>query len=285
VLNNKRVYKEREVMNKIEGVILDWAGTTVDFGCFAPVNVFLQVFKDKGIEVTINEAREPMGMQKREHIKTMLEMERINNVWKQKYGRNFEEKDIDALYSSFQPLLINSLSMFSEPLPDVVEAINVLRNSGVKIGSTTGYTDKMIEVVLENSRKNGYEPDFWITPDSTNSYGRPYPYMIYKNIEALKVSATWKTVKVGDTKADILEGLNAGVWSVGVVVGSSQMGLSYDEFNNLSERKRIEAIEYTQQAFKDVGADFIINTMKELPELIQKINGLMSKGKNKCKIM
>lgn len=266
-------------MNKVEGVIFDWAGTTVDFGCFAPVNVFLQVFKDKGIEVTMDEAREPMGMLKRDHIKTMLKMKRINNLWREKHGGDFDEKDVDALYSSFEQLLINSLSMFSKPLPDVVETVKVLRNSGIKIGSTTGYTDKMMDVVLENSRKNGYEPDFWITPDSTNSYGRPYPYMIYRNIEALKLSATWKVVKVGDTKADINEGLNAGVWSIGVVIGSSQMGLNNEEFECLSKSRKNEFIKSTERAFLEAGADFTIKTMKELPQLIQKINVLIEEGK------
>ncbi|MGH4051547.1 MAG: phosphonoacetaldehyde hydrolase [Clostridium sp.] len=267
-------------MNKIEGVIFDWAGTTVDFGCFAPVNVFLKIFKEKGIEVTLDEVREPMGMLKREHIKTMLKMKRINNLWREKYGKNFEEKDVDGLYSSFESLLISSLSIFSKPLPDVCKIIKLLRSNGIKIGSTTGYTDKMLQVVLENSRKNGYEPDFWITPDSTNSYGRPYPYMIYRNIEALKLSATWKVIKVGDTKSDIKEGVNAGVWSVGVIVGSSQMGLSYEEYESLSENERDEAIKKTNLAFLEAGADFTIKTMMELPELIVKINDLIIEGRN-----
>ena len=69
-------------MNKIEAVIFDWAGTTVDFGCFAPVNVFIEIFKEVGIEVTMEEARLPMGMLKWDHIKTMLQMERISNLWR-----------------------------------------------------------------------------------------------------------------------------------------------------------------------------------------------------------
>lgn len=121
-------------MNKVEGVIFDWAGTTVDFGCFAPVNVFLKVFKDKGIEVTMDEAREPMGMLKRDHIKAMLGMKRINNLWREKYGRNFDDGDIDALYLSFKPLLISSLSIFTKPLPHVFETVKVLRSNGIKIG-------------------------------------------------------------------------------------------------------------------------------------------------------
>ena len=29
--------------NKFEAVIFDWAGTTVDYGCFAPVQAFVEV--------------------------------------------------------------------------------------------------------------------------------------------------------------------------------------------------------------------------------------------------
>ena len=85
-------------------------------------------------------------------------------------------------------------------------------------------------------------------------------------------------MKVGDTTSDIKEGINAGVWSVGVAVGSSQMGLSYDEFNSLNENEKNEVIKKTEESFLKVGADFTIRTMSELPELIQKINDLISEG-------
>lgn len=266
-------------MNSIEGIIFDWAGTTVDFGCFAPVNVFLKIFKEAGIEVTMQEARIPMGMLKRDHIKAMLKMPRINNMWQEKYGRAFNEEDVNALYSKFEPLLLTSLKEYTEPLPEVLETVGILRKKGIKIGSTTGYTDSMMKIVVDGAREKGYKPDFWITPDSTKSYGRPYPYMIFRNIEALKISACSNVIKVGDTISDIREAINAGVWSVGVVVGSSQMGLSYDEFIELSEREKDIVIKKTEETFLKEGADFTIKTMKELPELIEKINALIAEGK------
>lgn len=61
-------------MKKWEAVIFDWAGTTVDYGCFAPVQAFVEVFRHFGIEPTMEEVREPMGMLKRDHIRAMLEM-------------------------------------------------------------------------------------------------------------------------------------------------------------------------------------------------------------------
>lgn len=266
-------------MNKVEGIILDWAGTTVDFGCFAPVNVFMDIFKNAGVEVTMEEAREPMGMLKIDHIRAMLSMPRIAGKWEEKYNRPFNEQDVENLYAEFEPALMSSLSEYTDPIPEVVETMELLRSQGLKIGSTTGYTQSMMDVVVPNALKKGYSPDFYITPDGTNSFGRPYPYMIYRNMEALKLSASWKVVKIGDTTSDIKEAINAGVWSVGVVIGSSEMGLSIDEFNALSKEEQEKVISKTEESFIQSGADFTIKSMSELPALIEKINHLISEGK------
>lgn len=266
-------------MNKVEGVIFDWAGTTVDFGCFAPVNVFIDIFKNAGIEVTMDEAREPMGMLKIDHIRAMLSMPRISTKWEEKYKRPFNEQDVENLYAEFETALMSSLIEYTDPIPEVVETVQILRNHGLKIGSTTGYTQTMMDVVVPNALKKGYGPDFYITPDGTNSFGRPYPYMIYRNMEALKLSASWKVVKVGDTTSDIKEAVNAGVWSVGVVVGSSEMGLSLDEFNALSKEEQEKIISKTEKSFLQNGADFTIKSMSELPPLIERIDQLISDGK------
>ncbi|HWR41065.1 MAG TPA: phosphonoacetaldehyde hydrolase [Patescibacteria group bacterium] len=266
-------------MNEVDGVIFDWAGTTVDFGCFAPVQAFLKVFADAGIAVTVEEARLPMGMLKRDHIRTMLAMPQISSQWTKKIGRPFAEEDVEALHERFEPLLLSSLENYTKLLPAVRETVHLLRQKGLKIGSTTGYTDSMMQIVAKGAKEQGYEPDFWVTPDSTASYGRPYPYMIFKNMEALRLKAPWTVVKVGDTVADVQEGVRACVWSVGVVAGSSQLGLSETEFEELPVPETIEKIKRAEQAFFSAGADFVITSMKELPELIECINGLLQEGK------
>ncbi|PJN89439.1 phosphonoacetaldehyde hydrolase [Bacillus sp. mrc49] len=266
-------------MNKVEGIILDWAGTAVDFGCFAPVNVFVDIFKNAGIDVTMAEARAPMGMLKIDHIRAMLAMPRISALWEEAYGRGFNEADVEKLYAEFEPALMVSLADYTDPIPGVIETVEVLRKRGLKIGSTTGYTDAMMEVVVSHALKKGYGPDFHVTPDATDSVGRPYPYMIYRNIEELRISASWKTVKIGDTASDMKEGVNAGVWSVGVIVGSSEMGLSLEEYTSLSEWDKENVISETAHSFMQNGADFTIKTMKELPELIDRINDLIADGK------
>ncbi len=145
-------------MNKIEGIIFDWAGTTVDFGCFAPVNVFIDIFKNAGIEVTLEEARAPMGMLKIDHIRVMLSMPRISTLWEEKFGRVFNEQDVENLYAEFEPALMDSLSEYTDPIPGVIETVQALKNQGLKIGSTTGYTKTMMDVVVPNALKKRVWP-------------------------------------------------------------------------------------------------------------------------------
>lgn len=255
-------------MTNIKCVIFDWAGTTVDFGCFAPVNVFIQIFKNAGIDVTNEEARLPMGMLKIDHIREMLNMERIRNEWKFKYKRDFTEEDVNNLYKEFEPALLKSLKDYTDIKPNVLETINTLRERGIKIGSTTGYTDKMMEIVVKEAKKKGYSPDFYITPDSTSSLGRPYPYMIFRNMEELKILSPKEIIKVGDTNSDILEGKNAGVTTVGITVGSSNMGLSKEEYDSLSDSKKREARERVREGFFNIGADHVIDDIREICNLI-----------------
>lgn len=266
-------------MLRIKGIVFDWAGTTVDFGCFAPVNAFLEVFNEAGIEVTIEEARHPMGMLKKDHIRSMLSMPRIFDLWRIKYGRAYCEQDVECLYNQFEPMLLASLNKYVNPIEGVTEIVGQLRSNGLKIGSTTGYTSKMMIIVTEGARELGYEPDFLVTPDDTGNSGRPYPFMLYRNMEAMKVMTPIEVVKVGDTISDIQEGVNAGAWSVGVAVGSSTMGLSKEEYHMLSKEQRHQYIKNAEQVYKEAGAHFVIETVSDLPQLIEKINGLLDEGK------
>lgn len=258
-------------MGKIEAVIFDWAGTTVDYGCFAPVQAFVEVFCHFGIEPTTEEVREPMGMLKRDHIKTMLQMERIHDLWVEKYKREADEADIDKMYGMFEEKLMGILDRFTEAKPYVLEAVAELRGMGIKIGSTTGYTDEMMKIVTEGAKEAGYEPDAWFSPNAVGDAGRPYPYMIFKNMEVLGISSTANVIKVGDTVSDIKEGKNAGVLSVGVIEGSSEMALSEEEYRSLSDQEREARIEKVRETFKNAGADYVIRNMGELTSLVKEI--------------
>ncbi|MGX8852387.1 phosphonoacetaldehyde hydrolase [Amedibacillus sp. YH-ame10] len=256
---------------KIKAVIFDWAGTTVDYGCFAPVRTFIEVFKEYGIDVTMDETRKPMGMLKWDHIKTMLAMPNIKAQWEKKYGRASQDSDIDGMHNKFTANLLKILDQYCELKPYAREAVETLRATGIRIGSTTGYTDEMMNIVLPKAKDNGYSPDYWITPNSVNNCGRPYPYMIFRNLEAMQIKDVRSVLKVGDTISDIEEAKAAGVLAVGILEGSSLMGLSEEEYKNLNVEEQEALIKKLTREYREAGADFILYNLKELPALVQSI--------------
>ena len=76
-----------------------------------------------------------------------------------KYGKEPGEEEAQALYKIFEEKLLSILHLYSDPKPGVVEVVNRLRRNGIRIGSTTGYNDKMMEIVVPAAKEKGYEPD------------------------------------------------------------------------------------------------------------------------------
>ncbi|MGL6064475.1 MAG: phosphonoacetaldehyde hydrolase [Fusobacteriaceae bacterium] len=264
-------------MKKVEGIIFDWAGTTVDYGCFAPVQVFLDVFKNQGIEATMEEARKPMGMLKIEHVKAMLSMERISKLWNEKYGRNWNEDDVNLLYSNFEEHLFKILSDYTTPIKGIVELVKNLREKGLKIGSTTGYTREMMNIVEKCAKEKGYAPDFLSTPTS-HPAGRPHPYMILENMKVLDIEFPYHIIKVGDTISDIKEAINAKCWSVGILKGSSELGLTEKEVKEMNKKELDARLEIVKKRYFENGAHFIVEEVGELEKVIDEVNDKLARG-------
>jgi phosphonoacetaldehyde hydrolase len=254
-------------MRHIQAVIFDWAGTVVDFGCFAPMDALMQSFAQAGVPITAEEAREPMGLLKRDHIQAILRMERVKQAWQGRFGRYPNASDGDRLYEIFEAVLMASLHRFTDPIPGVLDVVDELRGKGLKIGSTTGYTRKMMEVVRQGAKEKGYEPDYVVASDEVRR-GRPYPDMIFQNLIGLDVHPPKSAVKVGDTVADVKEGKNAGVWSVAVVKGSSELGLTLEEMKRCPEKELEARIQEVRRKFEEAGADYVMESMEELPSVL-----------------
>lgn len=260
---------------KVQAVIFDWAGTTIDYGCFAPVEAFISSFKKQGIEPSIDEVRAPMGLPKKVHIKKIISGERVEKLWESIHGRLPEESDIDAIYRDFDTCLRDSVMNHVDIKPYTLQAVDSLRRSGIKIGSTTGYTKETMDMILPQIKKNGYSPDCVLTPDNLPA-GRPSPWMCYQNAINLNVFPMHSIVKAGDTASDIEEGVNSGCWTIGVVYGSSEMGLSLQDEKSIGEENFKEKRESAIRTFLSNGAHFVIDDLRELDEVIDRINFLMA---------
>lgn len=258
-------------MKQVQGVVMDWAGTAVDFGCFAPLGAFLKMFKEWNIDISYAQAREPMGMLKIDHIRTILQMADVDTKFRSAHGRAWNEDDVKAMNAAFEKHLFASLADYTDPIPGVVGTIAELRAKGLKIGSTTGFTAAMMEVVRPAAAEKGYRVDNLVTPDGLPA-GRPAPYMVYKNMIDLAIDAPECVVKVGDTIADIREGLNAKVWSVGIVTGSNELGLDEAEYAAVPAGELAEMKAKVRNKMIAAGADFVLDNITELPACIEGIN-------------
>ena len=210
-----------------------------------PTAVFLHLFANQGVHITAEDARSGMGLMKKDHLRTILSRPAVAEAWKSAHGAPYSDADIDRLFENFVPMQLAVLTEYAQPIPGLLSVVKDLRARSIKIGSTTGYIRSMMDVLAPKARENGYEPDCIVCPDEVPN-GRPYPWMCYQNAIQMDVYPMQAMVKVGDTLVDIEEGLNSGMWSVGLSQTGNLLGLSEVEVKALSVKERDPQIKKSQ---------------------------------------
>jgi phosphonoacetaldehyde hydrolase len=268
---------QRSYRGKIQAVLLDWAGTTMDFGCVAPAVVFVEVFKRRGVPITMEEARAPMGAHKRVHIQRITQLGSVRRRWVEKHGRAPGDADIEGMFEEFVPLQLKCLSDYSTMIPGALDAVKTLRKRGYKIGSTTGYTTEMMAINLKDAAKQGYKPDSTVCASDVPA-GRPFPFMCLQNMINLGVSPVEACVKVDDTRPGVEEGLNAGMWSIGLAISGNEIGLSLKDWKKLpkAEQERQRAGAYTRMY--QTGAHYVIDSIVDIMPCLDDIEARLARG-------
>lgn len=251
----------------IQAVILDWAGTTVDYGSRAPTQVFIEIFHRRSIAITAAEARGPMGRSKRDHIATVAALPRIASLWREQYGNTPNDFDIDRMYEEFLPLQKETLAKGSDVLPGISQAIAQLRDRGLKIGSTTGYTRELMEVVAPPAAQQGYTPDVIVCSDDVPA-GRPAPWMNFLAAQQLGVYPMNSVIVVDDTPVGIEAGLNSGAITIAVTLTGNALGLSEQEVADLPSEELRRRLNTIEREFEALGAHFTIPSVAQLPRLL-----------------
>lgn len=262
----------------IQAVILDWAGTGVDHGCFGPIEPIVRAFAAQGVDLKITEARGPMGMAKKDHVRTLFAQPDIAARWLAAHKRPPSERDVETVYNQAEEHMLKAVADYAVPVPGAVEALHEFRSMGLKIGSCTGYTSTMMKTVTESAAALGYAVDCTLTADMVGGKGRPFPFMIYENAVRLGVCPLEAVVKIGDTPVDIAEGLNAGVWTIGVTHSSSHVGLSWEELAALPLAELSAKAAAAEQILKDAGAHFTVPYLSDCVGLIETINQNLNAG-------
>ncbi len=286
---------------KLEAVILDWAGTTMDYGCYAPAVAFQQVFKMMSVPITMLEARKPMGKHKKIHIGDITQNPEVAKRWFEHYGREPTPGDVEKMFEAFIPAQMPLLVKYADLITGTSKAVAEFRKQGLKIGSTTGYTGEMMELLLSEAEKRGYVPDVSVCATGHYALGngkmqgpllgyadnisRPKPHMCNLNAYLLNISDNATAVKVGDTLDDIKEGKRAGMWTIALAGTGNEMYLE-EEHEGLTEEqvRTMNPQEYSRKlhaAYRSMATekpDFIVDSIRDVPLLLSRINKDLKKG-------
>lgn len=258
-------------MTRFKAAVFDWAGTMVDYGSFAPMGAFQRAFAEFGIDVTIAEARAPMGKPKWDHVHAMLTTPRIAAQWQRKYGHLPADADVDAVYRVFVPANEKVAAGYATLVPGAKAAVDELRAMGLKIGSTTGYTRSIMDRVLPVAAAQGYTPDNIVCADDLHE-GRPGPLGMYKCMVDLCVYPPGAIVKVDDTEPGIAEGVAAGCVTVGVSLSGNAVGLTPEEVAALPAAELAQRRLAAEKILFNAGADYVIDTVADLPALLRRLD-------------
>jgi len=264
-------------MKKLEAVIFDWAGTMVDHGSLAPVRAVTELFNRHDIHLRDEVVRRDMGIFKKDHIRRILQLAEVGNEWNRRSGRPPAEDDVEKLFAEFLPLQMEILIRHSQLIVGAVEIAEMLQRDGMKVGSTTGYTRPMLDLLVAHAARHGYRPDLSLCPEDVNG-GRPYPWMCLDTVLRFRLSSTAAAVKVGDTPSDIHEGLNAGMWAVGVSATGNEVGLSAEKMAALPPDECRRRSERAAERLRAAGAHYIIESVRELFPTLEQIDRRLEDG-------
>lgn len=263
--------------HQLQAVVFDWAGTIIDFGSCAPMGAFVRLFERFGIDLSIAEARGPMGMAKWDHIQALSRLPRISAQWEAKHGRPFADADIDHLYEVFTPMNAAVVPDFADFIPGALDAVAAVRARGLKIGSTTGYNRPIMEVVTAIAARGGYVPDNLVCAGDLSA-GRPSPLMMYRSFADLGVWPASTVVKVDDTGVGVQEGLNAGTWAVGLAISGNAAGLTLSEWQALDADAQQAVRQRATAELTAAGAHYVIDSVADLLPVLDAIDARLAAG-------
>ena len=269
----------RSYRGQVKALVLDWSGTTLDAYVVAPAVVFVEVFRRQGVEISMAEARGPMGLRKDLHIDVLTQVPAIRERWKDVLGKYPDSNDVDAMFADFVPIQLDCLLKYTELLPGVADVISRLQERGIKIGCTTGFTRVMVDVLEEAAMKQGYVPDASVAGDDVLGGARPAPHMVYRNLDLLGVDQIQSVVKVDDTVSGIGEAQNAGCWGVGVARYSNYMDVdSPEEGATMSDAEISRRVADTRDILSKAGAHYVIDSLADIEPVIADINTRLARG-------
>lgn len=270
----------------IKGCIFDLGGTIVDRYSLTPLIAFRKAFRNRGIDLCPQLIRKDMGLNKMDHINKIFENENIQKQW---YARNLETIDDRVkrdIFKEFSIIQKNETIERMKIIPQTIKCIRYLQDNNILTGVTTGFDYKQTMRVKSLLETYNIYLDSYVSSTCLDLPGRPESYMIHKNMDNLNIDDSRAIIKIDDTISGIKEGLNAGCLTVAVARWSVNMGVdTYEDMMRLDNcimdgsndyslnyHNKKEKLKECKEILKSSGAHYVIDTLEELPGIIEHIN-------------
>lgn len=258
----------------LKGLILDVAGTFIDFGSMAPTDALLNSFSKFGLKLTNEEVRYGMGLLKIDHTNAIFSQQSVIKKWLKVYKRPVEAKDIQDVYAQIEIELKSIVKNYCEPINGIYELKEYAKNNNIKIGTTTGYTQEMMDIIIPELTEKNLIMDTMVNPSMVQA-GRPHPWMIYENMKNMGIYPTYDMIKIGDTFADIDEGRNAGMWVIALTTGN-ELGITFEKYLKLEEPLLNKKNKDIKNKFLEYGAHYVCDGIWDVIPTIQLIKNKIS---------
>ena len=217
-------------------VMFDLAGTTVDDsieGVPLVTVAMRDAFENHGYKIDPETVNKYRGLEKKDAIRSILNNELSLSA----------TIDVEVVFKDFKNVLQKHLSSIKNEITGTSDVFVKLKTSRVKIAVGSGFPHSVVESIVSTLQWENLV-DYLCSAEKAG-HGRPHPAMIHTAMKFFDITDPRTVVKVGDTKADVEEGKNAGCWTVAVLTGTQSL-----------------------ECIKESCPDFIINSVADLPDLL-----------------
>jgi phosphonoacetaldehyde hydrolase len=210
-------------------------------------------------------------MNNQEHILNILNDKTILNKWLKRYNDYPDEYDVKVLLNELKREQCSYSENIIDILPETRECIDYLGFNYIKTGCATAFDKENIKVIQNKLELNDIYLDCFISSEGT----KPCPFMIQENMKRLEISNPTEVMKIDDSTVGIEEGKNAGCITVAVARWSIHMNImnisdAYEFDETYPEIQ--DKLKHSRNVLRQAGADYVIDTLDELPRVIESIN-------------
>lgn len=232
-------------MAVIRGIITDIASTICDKGTVVPLIAMKKSWKDFGVDVSYEILNCGMGSSKADHIIITQRLLNTDKAYRVKLDKLMDRVEYNTVK------ILREEKSHSILFDDLADRFKELQSQGYKIGHTTGYTNSMIQPILQHWKDiHKYIPDA-IIPSDEVSKGRPYPDAIIQCSERMGVSLR-NCINIDDSEVGIKAGNNANIPSFGVY----QYGNWRGPFELQLKEEAIHDNTYYEKIYKGINEEY-----------------------------